>query len=186
MGPKMTIQQQPSFWELYPEKANILKKLWAQGTTPNIIARILAPQGGLTRNAVIGKARRLGMRHVQRRVGATQTAPVKHKHCKRLHILPEVMMKAINKDGSPPPMPPPAPGQVRDLPYELPATAVSLYDIGQAQCRWPVGHPAELLFCGAVTVPESKMMYCPEHCRRATSISARQVNNVKTYIPFRR
>ena len=41
-----------------PEKVEKLKELWGKGNTASEIAQIL---GGLTRNAVIGKAHRLNL-----------------------------------------------------------------------------------------------------------------------------
>ena len=41
-----------------PEKVEKLKELWGKGSTANEIAQIL---GGVTRNAVIGKAHRLNL-----------------------------------------------------------------------------------------------------------------------------
>ena len=41
-----------------PEKVEKLKELWGKGNTASEIAQIL---GGVTRNAVIGKANRLGL-----------------------------------------------------------------------------------------------------------------------------
>ena len=41
-----------------PEKVEKLKEFWGKGSTANEIAQIL---GGVTRNAVIGKAHRLNL-----------------------------------------------------------------------------------------------------------------------------
>ena len=58
-----------------PEKVEKLKELWGKGSTASEIAQIL---GGVTRNAVIGKAHRLNLS------GKIQT--------KKVHLLQLILM----------------------------------------------------------------------------------------------
>ena len=59
------------------EKIQKLKDLWGKGSTASQIAEII---GGISRNAVIGKAHRLQLSSKIK----TRTAPTKQKHNKDL------------------------------------------------------------------------------------------------------
>lgn len=56
------------------EKVNLLKKLWVEGKTAAEIAKALG--GGLTRNAVIGKAHRLKLSNRVSPIQQNEKAPV--------------------------------------------------------------------------------------------------------------
>jgi GcrA cell cycle regulator len=136
-----------------------LRELWAQRRTCAEIAKAL---GGVSRNAVIGKARRLrlpehGARSVRSRSGAAR----RHKaRSARLNMarLSRWLRRApaIPAD------------QARDLPAEpvpIPRNQRrTLVQLTRRTCRWPIGDPGtgDLYFCGAPSV--ARRPYCRAHC----------------------
>jgi hypothetical protein len=62
----------------------------------------------------------------------------------------------------------PTPPKSVDLPRETIADPVSLFDLRQHHCRWPVaGAGAAMQFCGAAK--HGDQPYCLRHSRRAYS-----------------
>jgi GcrA cell cycle regulator len=162
------------------ERVELLKKLWGEGLSASQIARQL---GGVTRNAVIGKVHRLklsgraktsanpnrtkntsvGADEVQRtRTNATATA--------QLRTRPVVMGNNALKtemllDGA---------TEQRYKTVEEPNVIVmptsrrlSLVQLGERTCRWPVGDPmlADFHFCG--NEPREASPYCTYHSKLA-------------------
>ena len=124
------------------ERVALLKKLWGDGKTAAEIAKEL---GGVTRNAVIGKAHRLKL--------SNRASPI--QQAKKT-----VINKAQNQNT------PPEKKQVR--PPVVSKTdevkgGVALTDLGANQCRWPQGDPkqGEFGFCGDRCVPG--LPYCEAH-----------------------
>lgn len=113
-----------------------LKGLWERGFSGSQIA---AEMGGLTRNAVIGKAHRLGL---SKRI-TTKARP---------YIRKRLMPTAMAKDQP----------EFRDEPVRL-ADEPDIIAVGKNQCRWPVGvcEYDRHLFCGHVT--PSGASYCGFH-----------------------
>jgi hypothetical protein len=58
----------------------------------------------------------------------------------------------------------------RDLKTEVSATAVDLYHLTKATCRWPVQSHPTYLFCGAERLPGTS--YCAQHFRRSVALPA--------------
>ena len=136
------------------EQVEQLKSLWAQGLPCSQIAKEMdAP----SRNAIIGKVRRLGLE--RRREGVN---PLAARERAQRPPRPERAFK-------PRPMPKfmPAPViEVIDLPPETPVNPVALFDLQDHHCRWPLGEPHhEMLHCGAQVADDRP--YCPAHCRMA-------------------
>lgn len=122
------------------ERVELLKQLWGEGKTAAEIAKEL---GGVTRNAVIGKAHRLKLSNrvspIQQNDNVKATEPEQPK-----------VVKAPRKKGG-----------------------VKLADLKDRMCRWPVGDPRdpEFHFCGDHVVPG--MPYCEEHARAAYQAASR-------------
>lgn len=117
-----------------PERIEKLQTLWEKGLSASQIAEDLGD--GVSRNAVIGKAHRLGLK--------ARPSPVKT----------EVEAR---------PATPPAPRKPKAASAAKPAR-VSLLDLNERICKWPHGHPGEdnFHFCGKAVQPG--FPYCGEHC----------------------
>jgi GcrA cell cycle regulator len=126
------------------ERVALLKKLWVEGKTAAEIAKEL---GGVTRNAVIGKAHRLKL--------SNRVSPIQQN--KKPVTLKPVVEKKIKKP----------------LEQDNNREKISLVDLGANACRWPIGDPREenFGFCG-----DRKMMglpYCSEHAKVAYQAATR-------------
>lgn len=150
-----------------PQRVDQLRHLIGLGLSTARIAREMG--NGITRNAVIGKARRLGITlQPLTKSGAprTQRSP-----------LPRVPKPRIERRGGFKPTPmPAAPTFVAEEPVIsiddqlIPAEQrCTLLDLKKDSCRWPVGDPildpANFFFCGAVRAEGSS--YCRHHDRRS-------------------
>ena len=150
------------------QRIEMLRRLWGQGQTASQIAAAL---GGVTRNAVIGKAHRLGLtgrpspikrdaggnsipkrRPVPRRVMTSQPKP----------MMPlQRSMPTQSQDGGVSVSQPPAP---REQPRNYPPARAHG---GTKSCSWPVGDPKQpgFHFCGEPSEPGRP--YCANHCHQA-------------------
>ncbi len=118
-----------------------LKKLWKKGLTTVEIGKSI----GMTKNAVVGKAHRLGLKG--------RPSPIKPGRIQSKVIIE----KKIQKE------------KQANLPKETiqkikKTSGISLLDLKSNQCKWPNGDPQDLdfSFCGKPAV-EGKP-YCEEHC----------------------
>ncbi len=148
------------------ERVERLKTLWADGLSASQIAVRL---GDVTRNAVIGKVHRLGLagraqpkiRNIRRQraplsINRVQTLPVKPT---RSPLAPSfVRLTPVSKPAAAPlakPRPPIATAAA------VASLMMTLRELGQYNCRFPVGDPqsADFGFCGHYT----KGTYCIYH-----------------------
>ena len=115
------------------EKVEKLKELWGKGNTASQIAEII---GGISRNAVIGKAHRLNLE---------ARAPSKQSNSPKSRENRQVMKR------SPAPMSRKAKFQsiLLDKNFEA-ENPKSLEELTEKTCKWPIGHPNEekFYFCG--------------------------------------
>ena len=128
------------------EKVAKLKELWGKGKTANQIAEII---GGVSRNAVIGKAHRLNLSaKIKTRssiningVGKLDPGKISIKKVSRKHRFRSLLL---------------------DKNFE-PARNLQLEDLNEHTCKYMEGHPDEKdsSFCGRKTV--EKFSYCPLH-----------------------
>ncbi|WP_338548864.1 GcrA family cell cycle regulator [Roseovarius phycicola] len=166
------------------ERVELLKKMWGEGQSASQIAKEL---GGVTRNAVIGKVHRLGLSN---RSGAgasdggaksktsakakpaarakTAKSEPKTETPKEPAAAPVSRVKAIIPAGQPlPPQPsaneidPEALAKVNEI--EKKAKKLSLMELTERTCKWPVGDPAtpDFWFCGLPV--QAGKPYCDAH-----------------------
>lgn len=139
------------------ERVDILKKLWGEGRTAAEIAKEL---GGVTRNAVIGKAHRLKLSGRASPIQQSVKKPANNPGVKPVTAEKKVQKKA-------PPMTPVM--SENDAKRER----ISLTDLEAGQCRWPLGDPREkdFGFCGCTAV--ASLPYCDEHAQAAYQVAGR-------------
>ncbi len=135
------------------ERVGVLKKLWGEGKTAAEIAKEL---GGVTRNAVIGKAHRLKLSNRLSPIQQTVKKVAKPK-------VAEEKAALVKKR-------PPKPANM-DIPFT--GEGVKLADLKEKMCRWPIGDPQheDFKFCGCASV--IGLPYCEDHARAAYQTTSR-------------
>lgn len=143
------------------ERVELLRKLWAEGLSASQIA---AELGGITRNAVIGKVHRL---QLSGRAKPSSSVPRIRKPRASNGVMRPRMRYAGNNAL--------APDYVREAEPDLDPIAnvvpigprVSITELNESTCRWPVGDPGseDFGYCGAK--PKPGVVYCPYHARIA-------------------
>lgn len=149
-----------------------LKKMWGNGYSASDIAKQLG--GGLTRNAVIGKAHRLklsaGLPSAKREdramiasATANTMATITRASTKKrvmLRPLPPVQTmqaspQAIVKEA------------LRPIDQAKRTEGIAVTKAGERHCRWPIGDPRspDFRFCGCASY--EGLPYCVDHARVA-------------------
>jgi len=146
------------------ERVTLLKKLWGEGKTASEIAKIL---GGVTRNAVIGKAHRLKL--------SGRNSPIQNTAKKTAAtITPSPTASNTNTNTN---VVSPGRGrpkkQAPDM-KNIPVKRIKLSDLKDRQCRFPLGDPREkdFAFCGCAAMPG--IPYCAEHAKIAYQAATRK------------
>lgn len=136
------------------ERVAFLRKRIAEGVGPSAIARELRGHNLIpTRNAVLGKLSRLGLR-----VGASIKAKRTRQSCKA-----QVKTQKASTKPRPPAQ---APRCVALPPLMLAGgKTIGILDVDDSMCRYPVGDPAksDFAFCGRR--PSGERPYCIDHVR---------------------
>ena len=135
-----------SFMSWTEEKVAKLKELWGKGNTASEIANII---GGISRNAVIGKAHRLNLSAKIKTRTATsnqdfETSVEDKKNISKRGRKNKFRSLIIEKD------------------FE-PENPKQLEELDESLCKWPIGHPDEkdFYFCGRSSLKD--FSYCKLH-----------------------
>ena len=153
------------------ERIEMLKQLWEGGSTASQIAEKLG--NVFSRNAVIGKAHRLGLKSRPSPVKAGDAAAqVDEKVVESLSPPAEIPAAVpaaapAAKKPAPAPVAAPAPSPVPRAVSPAPSKTggkTTLLELSDKICKWPIGHPGEpdFHFCGRPV--QAGFPYCGEHC----------------------
>ena len=128
------------------EKVAKLKELWGKGKTANQIAEII---GGISRNAVIGKAHRLNLSAKIKTRAATSNQNFENSQDNK-----NIRSNKGRKN------------RFRSLIIEKdfePENPKQLEELDENSCKWPIGHPNEksFYFCGRTSLKD--FSYCKLH-----------------------
>lgn len=157
------------------QRIETLRKLWGQGQTASQIAAIL---GGVTRNAVIGKAHRLGLTgrpspikretsgNVQPKRRATAGQPARRMQQPNQPI-PQTRHATQPLNAPSAQVSQPQPRAEATPPAPAKSSAPRAAHGGSKSCSWPMGDPkqAGFHFCGEPAEPGRP--YCNQHCHIA-------------------
>ena len=135
-----------------------LKELWDQGLPTAQIGKLL----GFTKNAVVGKAHRIGLERRPSPIRRTAVKPDRKKA--RSPIVPKLNFEAIKEE----------PKETLKQQTFQPAVKNLFTSQTKRGCEWPDGHPDEsdFKFCGKDRFEDKP--YCIDHCAVAYVIPEKE------------
>ena len=128
------------------EKVSKLKELWGKGNTASQIAEII---GGLSRNAIIGKAHRLNLSAKIKTRTATSNQTFENSIENRNNKTKRGRRSKFKS-------------LIIEKDFE-PENPKQLEELDESCCKWPIGHPNEksFYFCGRSSLKD--FSYCKLH-----------------------
>ncbi|WP_395675236.1 GcrA family cell cycle regulator [Inquilinus sp.] len=144
------------------ERVTQLRQLWGNGKSASEIAEIL---GGVSRNAVIGKAHRLEL--------SGRPSPIKRKEDEE----EEAVVVAVETA---------APAAVAKVPArpapERKSGGATILNLTERMCKWPIGDPRDkdFHFCGKAA--HGNLPYCAEHAAIAYQPPGKRRDEERTII----
>ena len=148
------------------ERVEILKTSRAAGLSASQIATKL---GNITRNGVIGKIHRLGLsggRSPHKRTTSHRTHVPRRK---KSFTFGALIPHTPNGPGLPQPPTTVELGATFSVPDPPPEQRLSVMQIRDDTCKWPIGDPRSpgFGFCGSKPVVGGKIHYCEPHASMA-------------------
>jgi len=148
------------------ERVELLRKLWSEGLSASRVAAELGP--GITRNAVIGKIHRLGLAERAKTAAAPRPRAAKPQQRPQTpqRVQGPAMMGNVALALAPRALAEPQPA-AEEVVVPI-SERVTLMDLRESMCRWPMGDPTspDFRFCGARS-PIGAGPYCAYHSRVA-------------------
>tara|TARA_B100000401_G_C52748104_1_gene691819 strand:+ start:199 stop:684 length:486 start_codon:yes stop_codon:yes gene_type:complete len=137
-----------------------LKELWDQGLPTAQIGKLL----GFTKNAVVGKAHRIGLERRPSPIRRTAVKPDRKKA--RSPVMPKLNFENLNNNEER--------VQKNNIKTFQPSVNNIFASNSKRKCEWPVGHPdePEFHFCGKERFDDKP--YCLEHCAVAYVIPEKE------------